>query len=181
MRAGSVDLACTIERGGRGTQKTYTVNGSAVRYASFLGRDSRRDRSCRRSATRRRTAGARRAFLNVALSQSEPGYYHELARYRKALQQKNALLRGDGSPPTPSCSRFTIATLIDAGTRIMLARVRFVAELAERGARAHARFTPAERLDVAYDPNVVFESPAPKRSRPHSRSGCARRRGRTRA
>jgi DNA replication and repair protein RecF len=160
MRAGGVDLTCTIERGGRGMHKTYTVNGSAVRYASYLGRIRVVPFVPIDLQLAGGPPGTRRAFLNSALAQSEPGYYHELARYRKALQQKNALLRGTVAPDAELLEVYD-ATLIAAGTRIMLSRRQFVAELAERAARAHARFAPAERLDVAYDPDIVCEaSPA---------------------
>jgi len=161
MRAGSVDLTCTIERGGRGTQKTYTVNGSAVRYAGYLGRIRVVPFVPIDLQLAGGPPGTRRAFLNGALSQSEPGYYHELARYRKALQQKNALLRGTVAPDAELLKVYD-ATLVEAGTRIILSRGRFVAELSERAANAHAQFAPAERLDVAYDPDVVCESSTPE-------------------
>ena len=38
LRAGGVALACAVERSGRGTHKTYTVNGGNVRYAGYIGR-----------------------------------------------------------------------------------------------------------------------------------------------
>jgi DNA replication and repair protein RecF len=100
----------------------------------------------------------RRAFLNVALSQSEPRYYHELARYRKALQQKNALLRGTVAPDADLLAIYE-RTLIEAGTEIMLARDHVIRALAQEARRVHARFAGDERLDVSYEPSVPFEAP----------------------
>jgi DNA replication and repair protein RecF len=108
LRTGQVELVCAIEKSARGTRKSYTLNGGAVRYAAYLGKIRVVTFVPADLQLAAGTPGARRAFLNVALSQSEPRYYYELARYRKALQQKNALLRGPW-PATPTCSRFTSA------------------------------------------------------------------------
>ncbi len=158
MRAGSVALACAITKGNRGTQKTYTVNGRGVRYAGYLGKV--------RVVTfvpidLRLASGApsaRRAFLNEALSQIEPRYYYELARYRKALQQKNAVLRA-APPLDEELLGVYDRTLIDAGAEIMLARHHFIAELAEVARLAHGRFAPGEQLAVSYEPNAGFDEP----------------------
>ena len=115
IRAGSVNLACTIAKGHRSTRKTYTVNGRPVRYSSFLG-ELRVVTFV--PADLQLAAGApsrRRAFLNVALSQEDPGYYRELARYRIALQQKNALLRAE-EPGDPELLAVYDRELIAAGT-----------------------------------------------------------------
>lgn len=157
LRAGRVELACAIERSARGTYKSYTVNGGGVRYAGYLGK--------MRVVTfvpgdlhlASGAPGARRAFLNVALAQSEPRYYYELARYRKALQQKNALLRGTIAADADLLATYN-RTLIEAGTEIVLARHAFVAALAHHARIAHARFAGRERLEIAYDPNVPFET-----------------------
>jgi DNA replication and repair protein RecF len=48
-------------------------------------------------------------------------------------------------------------TLVESGTRIVLARDAFVAAIAGVARDAHARFSSgAERLDVQYDANVPF-------------------------
>ncbi|MBV8490897.1 MAG: DNA replication/repair protein RecF [Candidatus Eremiobacteraeota bacterium] len=159
VRAGVIGLACTIAKSGRGTRKTYTVNGRGVRYASFLGK--------LRVVTfvpadLHLATGApslRRAFLNVALAQEDPRYYRELARYRKTVSQKNALLRG-AVPPDPELLEVYDRTLVEAGTPIVLARDHFVRSLAPAARDAHADFTGgAECLDVTYEPNVAYETP----------------------
>lgn len=157
LRNGSVELACTIAKSAAGTHKSYTVNGSAVRYANYLGRIRVVTFVPSDLQLAGGTPSIRRAFLNVALSQSEPRYYYELARYRKAMQQKNALLRGEVATDAELLAVYD-RTLVDAGTAIMLARARLIAALSEDARRAHARLAGTERLEVAYQPNVAFET-----------------------
>jgi DNA replication and repair protein RecF len=160
-RAGDVELACSIERAQRGTRKAYTLNANAVRYATYLGRV----RIVTFVPADLQLAGgmpsARRAFLNGALAQSEPSYYFELARYRKALVQRNAMLRGAVALDADLLEIYD-ATLLESGTRIMLARDALVRRLAEIAAAAHARLAAQERLDLRYDPDVASESLAPQ-------------------
>ena len=159
VRAGSVRLACTIAKSSRGTRKTYTVNERAVRYASFLGKI--RVVTFVPSDLQLATGApsVRRGLLNVALAQEDPRYYREYARYRKALAQKNALLRGAVAPDDELLAIYDRA-LIESGTALMLARDHFVRALASAAAAAHERFSNgAERLEVAYAPNVAYEAP----------------------
>ena len=158
LRAGTVELVCTIERASRGTRKSYTVNAHPVRYAGYLGRMRVVTFVPADLHLASGTPGARRAFLNVALSQSEPRYYYELARYRKVVQQKNALLRGAVELDLELLATYN-RSLVEAGTQIMLARDRMVGALCANARRAHARFAPGERFEVAYEPNVAFDVP----------------------
>ncbi|HVN69564.1 MAG TPA: DNA replication/repair protein RecF [Candidatus Binatia bacterium] len=157
LRAGDVELACTIERSSRGTHKSYTVNGAGVRYASYLGRMRIVTFVPADLQLASGTPSARRAFLNSALSQADSRYYYELARYRNAVQQKNAMLRGAVEPDAELLATYD-GTLVEAGTQIMLARRRLIDELAASARRAHARFAGTERLEIEYQPNVVFET-----------------------
>jgi DNA replication and repair protein RecF len=156
LRAGTVQLACAIERSGRGTHKTYTVNGSPVRYAGYLGRMQVVTFVPADLHLASGTPSARRVFLNVALAQSDPRYYYELARYRKAVQQKNALLRGTIEPDAELLATYNRG-IVETGTQLMLARAEFVKSLAAQAERAHARFAGNERLELVYDPSVPFE------------------------
>lgn len=158
LRTGTVELACTIERSSHGSHKTYTLNGSNVRYANYIGRMRVVTFVPADLHLASGTPGARRAFLNIALSQSEPRYYYELARYRKVLQQKNALLRGVVDADTHLLATYDRA-LIEAGTEIILARAALVEALAVEAEQAHARFAGGERLEILYEPNVPFEAP----------------------
>jgi DNA replication and repair protein RecF len=159
VRAGEVALACAIAKSGRGTRKTYTLNGRDVRYANFLGKLRVVTFVPSDLQLASGAPGVRRAFLNAALAQDEPRYYRELARYRKAVSQKNALLRG-AVAPDPELLGVYDRSLVEAGTQLMLARDRFVRAMAEAARDAHARFTAgAESLDVSYEPDVAFETP----------------------
>lgn len=157
INAGDVALACTIAKGSDVTRKTYTLNGRDVRYSGFLGKL----RVVTFVPADLHLAGGapslRRGFLNGALSQADPRYYRALAAYRKALQQKNALLRG--GDPDPQLLAIYDAALVENGTDVVLERERFARELAEGARIAHARFSDGrETLEVAYDPDVPFES-----------------------
>jgi DNA replication and repair protein RecF len=159
VRAGTIGVACSIAKLGRGTRKRYQLNGHDVRYASFLGK--------LRVVTfvpsdLQLAAGApnvRRAFLNAALSQDEPGYYRDLVRYRKTLSQKNAVLRA-GEPFDEELLQVYDRALVESGTQIVLARDRFIRAVASAATGAHHRFTAGtERLEVAYEPDVPFAAP----------------------
>jgi DNA replication and repair protein RecF len=159
VRAGIVHLGCTIVKTGNRTRKTYTINGQGVRYARFLG-------SIRVvtfvPADLHLVAGPpslRRALVNIALAQDDRRYYHELARYGKTLQQKNAMLRGTAEYDEQLIAVYNNA-LVEAGTSLMLAREHFVRELAREAERIHSEWTHgAERLAVTYAPNIKFEAP----------------------
>jgi DNA replication and repair protein RecF len=159
LRAGEVRLGCTVAATPRGTRKVYTVNGRSVRYAKFLG-------SLRVvtfvPADLQLVSGApglRRSFLNVALAQEQRTYYHELARYQKAIAQKSALLRS-GQEADADLLAIYNETLIEAGTALMLAREQLVRILSAAAARVHAQWTGgAEQLGVVYQPSVPFEAP----------------------
>ncbi|MDE2482278.1 MAG: DNA replication/repair protein RecF [bacterium] len=159
IRAGIVHLGCTVAKSARSTRKTYTINGQGVRYARFLG-------SIRVvtfvPADLHLVGGPptlRRALLNIALAQEDRTYYHELARYQKALQQKSAMLRGIVSFDPDLLAIYDHA-LVESGTVVMLARNHFVSELKREAERTHALWTKqAERLDVSYAPNVPFDAP----------------------
>lgn len=157
LRAGSVELACSIERSGRGTRKTYTVNGANVRYAGYIGRMRVVTFVPADLSLAGGTPAARRAFINIALSQSDPRYYHALARYRKVVQQKNALLRG-AIEPDPELLETYNRSMVEAGTEIVLARAELVGALGREAARAHGQFAAGEMLEVVYEPNVPFET-----------------------
>lgn len=157
VAAGTIGLACAIARVANATRKTYTLNGRSVRYAGFLGKLRVVTFVPSDLLLAVGPPSLRRGFLNAALSQEDPLYYRALARYRKAIQQKNALLRAD-EEPDPQLLGVYDAALIESGTEIVLARERFARALAAEAATAQARFTGGrEALEVAYAPDVAFE------------------------
>jgi DNA replication and repair protein RecF len=156
LHGSRIELVCTVARSGRGTRKGYTVNGHSVRYAGYLGKMPVVTFVPTDLQLASGAPIARRAFLNVALSQTEARYYYELARYRNAIQQKNALLRDPAAPDVELLAVYD-RTLTEAGAHIMSARAEFVRALAEPARRAHGHFAAGERLELRYEPNVVFD------------------------
>ncbi len=160
VRAGDVRLGCTVAATPRGTRKVYTVNRQSLRYAKFLG-------NLRVvtfvPADLQLVSGApalRRSFLNGSLAQEQRTYYHDLARYQKALAQKSALLRSGEEPDNELLAIYN-ETLIDAGTKIMLAREQFVRILSAAASRVHAQWSAGgEHFEAEYRPSVAFEVPS---------------------
>jgi DNA replication and repair protein RecF len=101
---------------------------------------------------------ARRRYLNLALSQSVPGYARQLSEYGEALTQRNALLkllaeRGGDSGQLD----FWDNTIARTGAAIILHRIEAVQEIEKLAARQHRELTHATevlRLHYlpAYDP-----------------------------
>jgi DNA replication and repair protein RecF len=159
VHAGSVRLGCSISATPRGTRKIYTVNGQSLRYAKFLGNLRVVTFVPADLQLVTGSPGLRRSFLNVALAQEQRTYYHELARYQKALAQKSALLRSSDDAD-PELLAIYNETLVESGTAIMLAREQLIRLLSAAAARVHAQWTgDAERLQIAYQPSVPIEVP----------------------
>jgi len=158
IRAGIVRLSCTISSVARRTRKIYGINGQNVQYASFLGRARVVTFIPADLHLVTGSPQARRGMVNTALAQEQPLYYRELARYRKTLQQKNALLRSDDIDN--DLLAIYDRTLVDAGTALILARNHFIAALAGAAKDVHSRWSGGtESLDLRYVPNVAFEMP----------------------
>jgi DNA replication and repair protein RecF len=77
----------------------------------------------------------RRRFLDIVLSLTVPGYLASLQRYRHVLAQRNTLLRRAADPAQVSAWD---DGLVGWGSRVLLARARWVAEHGDSFA-AHAR------------------------------------------
>ncbi len=157
VRAGTVSVSCVIAKGPRGITKRYTLNGSAVRYAGYLGNLRVVAFVPSDLSLVDGPPSGRRRFLNEALAQDDPTYYHALARYRKTLAQKAALLRGSVTSDEELLAIYD-AALIEHGTKLMMARAQFVRDVARYAGEVHARWTGgAERLEVRYRPDAACE------------------------
>jgi DNA replication and repair protein RecF len=159
VAAGKLNLACTIAASAGGTRKTYTLNGESVRYARFLG-------SVKVVAFVPSDLGLvsgapsqRRAMLNEALSQADRRYYHALARYRKAILQKNALLRAAGPGADSELLAIYDGVMADSGTEIVLARRHYLVALGEAAASVYGHWIPSERFALRYVPDVSVDTP----------------------
>ena len=96
--------------------------------------------------------GVRRRLLNMAIAQITPRYLDDLRRYRRALAQRNELLKQvtrretDGAAVAPWTSQ-----LIDSGVRISADRERFLEQLGRAAAEVHKALTGgAEQLETRY-------------------------------
>lgn len=159
VAAGKLNLACTIASSAGGTRKTYTLNGEGVRYARFLG-------SVKVVAFVPTDLGLvggapalRRSMVNEALSLADRRYYHSLARYRKAMLQKNALLRAVGAAADTELLGIYDTTMAESGTEIVLARRHYLALLGEAASSVYGHWIPSERFTLRYLPDVPVETP----------------------
>jgi DNA replication and repair protein RecF len=96
----------------------------------------------------------RRRTLDLVLSQLDRGMSHTLVRYRRVLEQRNALLKqlrlGGGAGALPSFTR----ELTELGGVIEVARARLVRRLGELAAGAMADLTETrEQLQLRYAPH----------------------------
>lgn len=102
----------------------------------------------------------RRRLLDTALCDLSRGYYFHLLRYRRAVAQRNRVLRelrsgrGEGSFLSPwdrAAARY--------GARVMVDRRALVGRLSAESGAAHARLVgETERFVMEYRPSVDFAS-----------------------
>jgi DNA replication and repair protein RecF len=100
----------------------------------------------------------RRRYLNLALSQTIPGYSQALSEYGQALSQRNALLKqlsergGDAEQLV-----YWDTLLAERGAFIIHARIAAIQEMEQLAARIHYRLTHSQEIlrlvyQPAYDP-----------------------------
>ncbi|MEA2614556.1 MAG: replication and repair protein RecF [Chloroflexota bacterium] len=94
----------------------------------------------------------RRRLLDMVVAQTDPRAAAEMSRYRRVLDQRNALLRqvrlGQAAPAP--LAGFTAELVRSAGT-VLVARLRLVAALAPLAATALGEISDGrERLDLRY-------------------------------
>jgi DNA replication and repair protein RecF len=103
----------------------------------------------------------RRAFLDVELCQIYAGYLNVLAVYRKAQEQRNALLKAIGTRSVgPSEFEPWEDQMAESGHAVRAYRRSFVERLAPCCAEAHAFMGAGESLGVAYAPRDACDTPA---------------------
>lgn len=163
-------LGVTLERGAR---KRARINGLALpRAADLIGRLPVVCVSAADMAIVRGEPADRRLFLDLELSALSPAYLHHFAGYKRAQEQRGALLR--------QCRERTIpaevfepweAQMAAHGAHLRAARVDYVARLVEPTREVHARMGGGEALDLRYEPKdeagteaALFELYAANRS-----------------
>jgi DNA replication and repair protein RecF len=100
----------------------------------------------------------RRKLVDRELSAVRRPYYEHLSRYRRALEQRNRLLKSvrEGKAPAASLDPWDRAAARH-GARVMLERSEFISSLAPEAERAHETLTAGKRrLGVEYRPSVAM-------------------------
>ena len=99
------------------------------------------------------TSRVRRRFLDLLLSQSQPGYLTLLQRYSRALRSRNALLR-HRTQDEAALDGFT-RELVAAGVAIIRARAALVPRIVPFVQESHRRIAAgSELLHLEYQPHV---------------------------
>lgn len=93
----------------------------------------------------------RRRFLDIVLSLNVHGYLPSIQRYRQVLKQRNALLR-DGA--RAALIEPWTASLVEAGSGVMAARAKWVAEHAPGFAERYERIGGETAARLEYRPSV---------------------------
>lgn len=100
------------------------------------------------------TSRVRRRFLDLLLSQTQPGYLTLLLRYTQALRNRNALLK-QPQPDAEQLASFT-AQLVALGEQLMAARRTFTPKLSPLVRLAFRRIAAdADELILEYQPSVA--------------------------
>ena len=105
----------------------------------------------------------RRKFLNLELGKTRPAYFADVARYRKTVQQRNALLKHfldvkwRGARPDDDAG--TLASwnkqLVSYGSRILAERARFFDEMAPILSDVHAKLSGLDTpFSIEYLPGL---------------------------
>ncbi len=99
----------------------------------------------------------RRRFMDVALSQLRPGYYHVLGRYQRVVDQRNKLIKKIRMSGGSGAETMFVwnEKLADYGIELMKYRTSFMERLNELAKKAHFEAS-GETLTVSYKPR--FES-----------------------
>lgn len=149
----------SVETGlARTGQRQIKINGAVRRRADLIGLAPVVYFSTDDITAIKGEPGARRRLLDTELSCVSRPYYHDLARYRRSLEQRNRLLKevraGRGGAEALDAWDRAVARY---GARVMAARQAFLASLGPAAAAAHARLTGGAReLLVEYRPCLAL-------------------------
>jgi DNA replication and repair protein RecF len=135
-----------------GVRKRVSVNGHGlVRASDAIGRLPCVSFSAADLPIVRGEPADRRLFLDLELAQLYPGYVKRLASYRRALDQRNALIRmaQESAQPAGAFEPWE-QEMAESGAGLRSARVRYVGLLAAIAAQKHAVLADGEGLSVAY-------------------------------
>jgi DNA replication and repair protein RecF len=145
----------------RNHPRVMMVDGQVHRAATALGQFNVVIFSAMDLEVVRGQPADRRRYLDVEISMLSPAYARALAGYRRAVEQRNRLLksiRESGGAWTPSMIDLLDAwdeQLVRYGSSVMIARERFISALSPLAQAAHAELSEGrESLDIRYAPAV---------------------------
>jgi DNA replication and repair protein RecF len=160
-RIGDAGASCLITRAGEGARKRFLRNGRGVSYANFLGGITAVTFVPADLGLVTGPGGLRRRLLNAALSQTDRGYYKDLAHYVKIVAQKNAFLKSADAGDRTLLQTYN-AQVVELGARIAAARTAYVRRLSHEAQAAHARWVGArEALTITYSPSPAYDGETP--------------------
>jgi DNA replication and repair protein RecF len=143
------ELAVHLERGVR---KRVFLNGLVLpRAGDLIGRLPCVCMTTEDMAIARGEPSNRRLFLDLDLSALYPAYFHHLALYKRALEQRNALLRqAEHFAARDELFDPWEEQLATHGSEIRRLRRHYIAALATPAASIHAQMGNGEMLNLAY-------------------------------
>ena len=147
--ATSTQLGMQLERGSR---KRALLNGLPLpRAADIIGRLKCVCVSSADMGIVRGEPSERRLFLDLELSAVSPAYLRHLALYKRATEQRNALLR-DSRERLQASESFEVweDQIAQHGAEIRMARLKFVQDLLPFASQTHQWMGGGEPLDLAF-------------------------------
>jgi DNA replication and repair protein RecF len=166
-------LEVAIAGAGSGLRKRIRVNGVPRRASALLGALRVVLFAPEDMLLVAGSPSLRRTALDLLAGQRSPAYDRDLATYRRALEQRNGLLRSIREQRSSRDElRFWDTTLLDAGAAIVTERHRLLAVLADPLRRAHAEIAPEEAGDGL---RLRYETNSPARPGESPRDALARR------
>lgn len=164
-RERSLDVQVQIDLS-RTQPRVVRVDGQTYRAALALGQFNVVVFSAMDLEIVRGQPADRRRYLDLEISMLSPTYVRALAGYRRALEQRNRLLksiRESGGAITPSTIELLEAwdeQLVRYGSGVMVARERFISALRPLARQAHSELSEnREELDIRYAPSIEWVSP----------------------
>ncbi|RYG34794.1 DNA replication and repair protein RecF [bacterium] len=172
-------LGLTLEKGIR---KRATLNGASVpRPADLIGRLPAAAITAFDLEIVRGEPSARRDFLDLEISALSPAYLRHLTLYKRALEQRNALLRDAREAYVPEDQYEPWeAQIAEHGAKIRDSRRDYVSTLSPEVSEAHTRMGEGEKVglryverDDAHDETWMLEALARSRHNDVGRGGTS--------
>lgn len=151
LLAAHTEVAVNLERGSR---KRAFLNGLGLPRASdLIGRVPTIAFSAEDLSVVRGEPSERRLLLDLDLSALRPAYLRHLTLYKRALEQRNALLKTARERYVdPASYEPWEAQLGHHGAALRQTRTEYVAELGPLAQESHGSMATGERLELSYAP-----------------------------